>query len=645
MSYICSVCGKVFSNGIQDKEGNLYCSESCFQSTWPHCDCCGKPMNSWTENPKGKFCSEKCLRSSYPKCSVCGKPMQEWITTSDGKKYCSDSCFNSTLPNCSTCGKPVNGGIVTDDGKYFCNEYCYEKSLPVCSVCGKHMKNWIEREDGTKFCSERCADKTRPKCAICGKPVRNGYQDKQGRYYCSDNCYEESLPKCTVCGKPIHKGFHNNKGYFCSDKCFNTILPKCSVCGKPVNGGYTDREGRVYCSNECFERTLPKCNCCGKRLNKWIITQDETYYCDEHCMEQDKLKSQVKVEMETSMSAEELAYLTGLTVSDCQHFMKVNHMNGDEAFEAIDIFMQSLDDNISVPVEIASCMNNAGIYTKMSGRLSAYNTMRGGVKGYGGFVFEEMHAADAASKGADITVLGNNGIADFIVKDASGKEMLVQAKAGYKPHQINWSNYKGQTIVVDRGNTALANEARAAGLKVQESAIFKKQADVVARTQQWESKITGSKTAPIAGTAAGAHYAGMASAKLAARVGVSMKLGENIYDVISGEKDFVDAAADIVTDGVVLVGGAYIGGAALTVAGTTATYLAGTSVGVAVTGAVSTAAAAIGSTAVGGAVVAGAGAAAAGAASVVSAIAAAPILPVVGVCAAVGFVSKWFKSL
>lgn len=335
------------------------------------------------------------------------------------------------------------------------------------------------------------------------------------------------------------------------------------------------------------------------------MTADGKHYCNNHCLNQENNNSKIRVEMESSLTAEELAYLTGLSVTECQHFMDVNHMNGDEAFEAIDIFMQSLNDDVAVPVEIASCINNAGIYTKMSNRLGAYNTMRGGVKGYGGFVFEEMHAADAATKGVNINVLGNNGIADFIVKDASGKEILVQAKAGYKPHQIDWSKYKGQTIVVDKGNTALANEARTAGLTVQESAVFKKQADVVARTQQWESKITGSKTAPITGAATGAHYAGMASAKLAARVGVSMKLGENIYDVISGEKDFADAASDVVADGIVLVGGAYIGGAALTLAETSVTTLAGTSLGVAVTSTVGTAMTAVGSTAVGSAVLAG----------------------------------------
>ena len=638
MAYTCSVCGKKFSSGIQDDKGNVYCSEQCFQATWPHCDCCGKPMSSWTETSNGKYCSERCLKSSYPKCAVCGKPMEQWISTKDGRKFCSEKCFETTLPKCAVCGKPVDGGVSDSKGNVYCSDRCYEKSLPVCSVCGKHMHSWLERDDGTKFCSESCVDKIRPKCSICGKPVRDGYQDQNGKCYCSDECYEKSLPKCSVCRKPIHNGFRNAKGSFCSEECFNTILPKCSVCGKPVNGGYTDSNGNYFCSNDCYEETLPKCAYCGKKLTEWIVTEGGKHYCNESCLEHDQKKP--KIEMESALTAEELAYLTGLSDSECQHFMTVNHINGDEAFEAIDIFMQSLNDNVAVPVEIASCINNAGIYTKMSSRLGAYNTMRGGVKGYGGFVFEELHAADVATKGVNINVLGNNGIVDFIVKDASGKEILVQAKAGYKPHQINWSKYKGQTIVVDKGNTATANEARAAGLKVQESAISKKQADVVARAQQWESKITGSSTAPITGTMAGAHYAGLASAKLAARVGVSMKLGENIYDVLSGEKEFSEAAVDVIVDGAVLVGGAYLGGAALTVAGTAATALAGTTVGAAVT----SAATAIGSTAVGGAIVAGTGAVFTGAAVAVSAVAEAPLLPVVGICTPIGFIGKLIKS-
>ena len=402
---------------------------------------------------------------------------------------------------------------------------------------------------------------------------------------------------------------------------------ECPKCGKKL----TIRDGKLFCEDPRCEGNAADVidsRMCQKEV-------DAVQSCGEPAHE---------VELQSALKPEELAYLTGLSAEECRGLMEKNHMDGDEALEAIDIFMQSLNDHVAVPVEVAACMERAGIYTKMAGRLGAYNTMRGGVKGYGGFVFEDLHAADAASRGVNIQVLGDNGIADFVVRDAAGKEVLMQAKAGYRPHQIDWSRYKGQTIVVDKGNIALANEARAAGLNVEESAVFKRQADVVARAQQWESKLTGAKTAPLTGAAASAHYAGLASAKLAARVGVSMKLGENIYDVVSGEKPFADAAADVVSDGVVLVGGAYVGGAALTLAGTAASAAAGTAIGTAVTGTVSAAAATVGGTAVGGAVLAGAGTVLTGAAAAVTAVASAPLLPVAGVCAAAGFVYKWLKD-
>ena len=365
---------------------------------------------------------------------------------------------------------------------------------------------------------------------------------------------------------------------------------------------------------------------------------------------ENKIKKKAGIEMESELPSRELANLTGLSEEQCRRFMTVNNMKEDDALEAIDIFMQCLNDNIAVPLEVAGCMQNAGIYSGMANHLGAYNTMRGGVKGYGGFVFEELHAADKAVKGADITVLRDNGTADFIVRDTLGHETLLQAKTGYKTSQPDWSKHNSaiETIVVDKGNTELARKARDAGFRVEESAVFKKHADVVARAQQWESKITGKPDAPVTATATGAHAAGLASAKLAARVGVPVKLGENIYDVTSGKKTFEDAAADIIVEGATTIGGAYATTVVLTVAetaaGAAATTFAGTTAGAAVTGAVSTVAAAAGSTAVGGVVAAGAATVATTVASAATAVAAAPLTPLLLGGAAIGFIGKWISD-
>ena len=613
----CCICGKHITNGLVDSKGNYYCSEEC-------------------------------ANMSLPKCCICGKPIRNGFTDKKGNHYCSEECADMSLPKCSICGKPVRNGLIDDKGICYCSQECYTKSLPTCYVCGKYMKNWFETNDGKKVCSEECADKLREKCCICGKPIRNGLTDDKGNCYCSQECYTKSLPTCYICGKHMENWLETNDGKkVCSEECADKLREKCCICGKPVRDGLIDNKGSYYCSQECYNKILPKCNYCSKPMKNWIETNNGEKYCNETCYNNHK-NNKLKIEMKSPMSSKELAYITGLSNEECENFMKLNKIDGDEALELIDIFMESLNNNIVAPVEVTSCLYNAGIYIKLAERLSKYNTMRGGVKGYGGFIFEELHAADVASKGANITVLNDNGIADFIVKDANGKEILVQAKAGYKPNTIDWNKYKGQTIVVDKGNSALANEAKRAGLKVQESNIFKKEADLVARTQQLESKLTGRVTAPITGTMASAHYAGLASAKLAARIGVSMKIGENIYDIISGEKSFEEAAGNIVKDSVVLVGGAYIGGAALTITGTalgmTATAIAGTSIGAATIGTVGAATAAIGGTAVGGMIISGVGTVAAGTATIVSSIAAAPLLPVVTGFAVLGCAFKWFKS-
>ena len=73
--------------------------------------------------------------------------------------------------------------------------------------------------------------------------------------------------------------------------------------------------------------------------------------------------NKVSIEMESELTPRELAYLTGLSEEKCRRFMSVNNMGGDDALEAIDIFMQCLNDNIAVPVEIVGCMQSAGIYS------------------------------------------------------------------------------------------------------------------------------------------------------------------------------------------------------------------------------------------------------------------------------------------
>jgi hypothetical protein len=81
--------------------------------------------------------------------------------------------------------------------------------------------------------------------------------------------------------------------------------------------------------------------------------------------------------------------------------------------------------------------------------------MRGGAEGFKGFVFEELHATNSTLGGRITDVIGNNGLADFRTLNPDGTYTWGQAKVGYNSGSIDWSAYKGQEIIIDRGNTKL----------------------------------------------------------------------------------------------------------------------------------------------------------------------------------------------
>ena len=645
----CRVCGKTIEGNYftWEDDGSYVCSETCAESLFPKCAACGKLIKNgvrYYSFNNNVYCSEDCVNSVRRKCDVCGRVINGSYYKTDQGICCTD-CHKASLPKCRVCGNPIEGKSFTwnEDGSFICSETCLESLLPKCAACGNSMKDGYYELEGRKYCSEDCMDTVRPKCKICGKPVREGIRDKKGNLYCSATCREVDLPICKVCGQRVRGGYELEDGSFCcSDSCLETVLPRCYVCGKPVNGGFSDRDNHIFCSEECFEDTLPTCKHCGKKMHKWIVTQDGQTFCNSDCYDSYK-DSLPEIDMNRTLSAEELAFLTGLTKDDCRHFMETNHIDGDQALRIIDVYMDAQNRKLEVPVTIASYLKNGDIYIKLAEHLSDYNTMRGGVKGYGGFVFEELHAASEASSGVSIEVLGNNGPADFLVKDASGRVTYVQAKAGYKPGQIDWEKYRGQIIVVDKGNTALAEDARRAGLIVQESEVYKMEADVVARMQQIESDLLGKVNAPITAHVYSAHQAGLASAKFAAQIGVALNVGKNICDLLEGEKNFKDATKDIVCNGVKIAGNAYVGSMAMTLAQSGANYLAGTIVGTAAKGIAVSAMGTV-SSAVAGTVVGAAGSTIVGGLGTVAAtVSGVSFAPVAAACVAIGFIGRKCK--
>ena len=137
-------------------------------------------------------------------------------------------------------------------------------------------------------------------------------------------------------------------------------------------------------------------------------------------------------------------------------------------------------------VGVASCglaiqeaVRAADISSRFANGLENLNTARGGQKGLFGFVGEEMQAADASINGKMTYVINNNGAADLVYVGKNGHKYYQQVKLGYEnsfKQKINFAEYKGQTIVVDKGNPSFAKikaEGAKHGVKVIEGNITK----------------------------------------------------------------------------------------------------------------------------------------------------------------------------
>lgn len=188
--------------------------------------------------------------------------------------------------------------------------------------------------------------------------------------------------------------------------------------------------------------------------------------------------------------------------------------------------------------------------------LSGLNTLRGGSKGFKGFVGESLEAAESSARGRATIVLNDNGIADLKHLKTNGKAAFQQVKIGYKPGQIDFARYKGQTVVIDKGNPhfrALKAEAAKSGVKVVEGHVTEQEARFWADAMQLETKVTGKANAAVvpkfyqsAKTAAAAHRAGVSAAKSGAAAGAGFSLGKNIVQVVKGNKTVSEAAGDVI---------------------------------------------------------------------------------------------------
>lgn len=303
-----------------------------------------------------------------------------------------------------------------------------------------------------------------------------------------------------------------------------------------------------------------------------------------------------------------LVECTGLSYDDCIKLLENTNWTVDEAKDNIELLVTGSGMTMLSKDAIVKSIENAGMYNELAENLSKLNTMRGGEKGFKGFVFEEMHATDATVNGQVTKVINNNGLADFEVTGKNGSKTYAQAKSGYKNTKIDYSKYTDQAVVIDKGNTKQIADAQKAGKEVIESNIYDKDAASLAKRMQTESKITKSQNSVIVpkvnsaiNVAKEANSVGIKTAKTGGQFGAGFSIGSNVIDVISGDKEMEEAVVDIAVDTVISTGVGYATGAGLTVLGNTAIGTAATS---AASGAIATTAAALSTTTTGAAAVA-----------------------------------------
>jgi hypothetical protein len=440
-----------------------------------------------------------------------------------------------------------------------------------------------------------------PVCSTCKRESEEIMLELEDRYYCSYDCMQQQ---------------HST---YLETLTFDSAITNCRHCNQETECE-REFEGELFCSFDCVmehqerissleekEVNLSICASC-KQMSELNYELEGNYYCSDECMREDMiLINQVSI----------LCELTGLEPHEIKNTISINNWSLDDFIQNIDSYLDAISNGSFIPTATTIAFNNAGVYNTLSKRLSSHKTSLGG-KNFFGTVFEELHATKATISGTKTTVLGDNGVVDFIIVKADGTKVLGQAKAGYQTSYFDFNKYKGQTMVVDKGNTKLINRAKSAGMEVIESEVSLKQSKRLSDFMKLESQILRTSNATLTSKIYALNQAGISSAKVGGAAGAGFSIGANIVDVFSGEKDIADAGVAVARDTLIATGSSYAIGAA-----------ASTTIGVKVVGTASTAGSALATTAVGSTVVTGAttltGAATAATTAVTSAVASSAI--------------------
>ena len=598
----CAECGNPVDGGYSDKEtGKHYCSNACWDAHLPKCAECGKPVNGgYTDKETGKrYCSDVCWDAHLPKCAECGKPVNEGYTDKKkGKHYCSDACLEAHLPKCSVCGKPVREGYISDKGEYFCSDACREEHLPTCAACGKHMERYItSKSTGNRYCDDTCFSVEWPVCSHCGRKMQKWYDAPQGdATYCSTMCLDSEWAICCICGIPTQDWITDKENYkFCSDICYHKHWLICHTCGKEATKGVKDDEGNFYCSESCWEVSLPTCPVCGKSLVHYVEnSENDVCYCSRECLAVAEVKAVATKSTDYFMAGQLYENGVGGLEKDLSLSIEMYKISAAQGYTpAIDKLIElgestaNLDSSgVDSEASFAQVAGNVKavketaklgeVYSRLSYNLEDLETARGGIHGLKGFVAENLEAAESSSLGKVTYVIDDNHAADLVFFGKNGHKYYQQLKVGYhgKNQTFDFEKYRGQTLLVDKGNPNLARwrkEGKEFGVNVIESNITKQEAESLADWMKWETSLTKSSTATIIPKLASAHRAGMKAGAAGAKFSMGISFAINMVQVFKDDKNLCNAYKDIAKDVAITYASSYAQGAVLTAVASTET--------------------------------------------------------------------------
>ena len=268
-----------------------------------------------------------------------------------------------------------------------------------------------------------------------------------------------------------------------------------------------------------------------------------------------------------------LSNLIGLNNVEVTELLNAKKWTESEAIDrVIDAYENGTIISSLLP-ELGKCFTTAEAYQRFSEGMQNLNVWRGGESGGKGFVAEHLQALRATTSGTPTIVLNDNGIADLMVKCTDGTIEYQQLKIGYEKGIANLEKYKGQTLILDKGNpnfNEINSVARQSGINVREGLVYKSEANLLSKAMQWETSLVGGKTAYVVPEVSKIYEItkgpGKEAMKTAAISTLAISGTSNTIDYLYGNKSGKEALKDFgyditkntISAGAMAVGASYM---------------------------------------------------------------------------------------